>query len=88
MVDALDTTGDGRIDTRRTDTTGDGQLDAVGFDTTGDGKIDAFDTTNDGRIDAWDTTVCLRASMPRCGSSVCSCICLGDRVIPSLTHSI
>eukprot|EP01047_Picozoa_sp_COSAG01_P114871 COSAG01_NODE_43526_length_429_cov_0.269697_1_plen_53_part_00 len=34
MVDALDTTGDGRIDTRHTDTTGDGQLDAVGFDTT------------------------------------------------------
>ena len=63
MVDALDTTGDGCVDTRRIDTTGDGHANAVGFDTTGDGKIDAFDTTNDGRIDAWDTTVSLDASV-------------------------
>jgi hypothetical protein len=60
---ALDTTGDGRIDAR--DTTGDGTIDAVdttgdgkmnAFDTTGDGNADTFDTTGDGHADAWDTT--------------------------------
>lgn len=57
VISALDTNGDGMIDTIAYDTTGDGMVDKIEYDTNHDGKVDRieFDTSRDGKVDTIHT---------------------------------
>jgi hypothetical protein len=53
VLSAMDTNGDGMIDTISYDTTGDGIVDKIEYDTNHDGKVDKieYDTFRDGKVD-------------------------------------
>jgi hypothetical protein len=53
VISAVDTNGDGMIDTISYDTTGDGRIDKIEYDTNHDGKVNKieYDTSRDGKVD-------------------------------------
>jgi ribosomal protein L2 len=53
VISAMDTNGDGMIDTIAYDTNGDGKIDKIEYDTNHDGNVDKieYDTNRDGKVD-------------------------------------